>query len=207
MADDLSKDVGAFIRLKREGLSLSQVDCSDIANIARSTLRDLEQGKRLPNGREMISLSSVLKTTPSAILSASDSVSNFDDSYHEAQNGTAMLTSYVQMIFGFNQLNRSSKELVKSIVFQLACGDIKSSERGRFIETYTRKIPDDISGIFTHAFEGKEGVMLNVLEDTLRDYNNGEKFMPSFMKHMTSEKYHRDLSEAMAEFKSKKETA
>lgn len=145
MADDLSKDVGSFIRLKREGLLLSQVDCSMKADIARSTLRDLEQGKRLPNGRELISLSSVLRVTPNEILSSGNKNVDFKDDLLQ-QDTPEIVCNLAQTLFSFSRLTRSNKELMKEVLFVMACGGLGQKERSEFLEHYN-KLPEYIGDL------------------------------------------------------------
>ena len=201
MADDYNRGVGLFIRNKRESISLSQVDCAKVTAIARSTLRDLEQGKRLPNGKELLSLSSVLKTTPNAILSASDAEASFHTGVQKNRNDIDMITSYAQLLIAFGALSRNSKELVKGIVFQLACSDLPASQRAQFIETYTKKLPGDLAGFFGKLSEGKEVVVMKALEEILSSYNGGKSFRESFAAAM--EKYAMEFQTAYHEMKEK----
>ncbi|PST98533.1 hypothetical protein C9J03_26215 [Photobacterium gaetbulicola] len=167
MADDLSKDVGSFIRLKREGLSFSQVDCSVKADIARSTMRDLEQGKRLPNGRELISLSSVLRVTPNEILSAGNKNVDFKNDRLQ-QTSSEIVCHLAQTLFSFSRLKRSNKELMKEILFVMACGDLTQKDRADFLEHYNN-MPEYIDDF---------SVAVSVLDELMTSAINPETGKP-----------------------------
>lgn len=191
MGNDHLKDVGRFIvrkRSEREGMT--QADCASKCGIGRSALSDIENGNRLPNGKELLDLSRVLKTSPNEILSAGEDASNFKREALE-QETSDMMVSLARAFLVFSRLSRDNKELIQKVMLSMAFGDLTPKEQAEFFNTY-EKMPEYIADLkamvevfgelgmkSTHPETGEPLLSRNLietLEDSVRSFYNGGDF-------------------------------
>lgn len=191
MDNDYLKDVGRFVVRKRGEMNgMTQAFCSEKCGMGRSALSDIENGNRLPNGRELLDLSRVLNTSPNEILTAGKDDSDFTKNTLE-QETSDVVVSLAKTLFAFSRLSRDNKDLIQKLMLSMAFGDLTPKEQSEFFGTY-ESIPEKVIDLkqmvslvgdlclkSEHPETGKPILSknpLDTLEDSAKSFYNGGDF-------------------------------
>lgn len=137
MNNDYLKDVGRFVVMKRGEMGgMTQSDCSVSCGIGRSSLSDIENGNRLPNGRELLDLSRVLNTNPNDILTAGKCDNSDFKKNKLEQDVPDALEMLSKTLFSFAHLSRDNKNLIQKLMLSMVFGDLTPKEQSEFFSSY-----------------------------------------------------------------------
>lgn len=161
--------VGHFIREHRKKKRMNQDVFGDAVGINRKTLLKLENGERLPSGREIFGLCDFLKITPNDLLSAGDHVSFKPDHRSNSEIKRDDIVQFFQMVYSFFRLSPKDKTTITDLIHRMAKSDLEHGNLDEFIRNH-----EDINKIVEAFLVGGElGLLLADIDgDMFSDLSN-----------------------------------
>lgn len=128
--------VGHFIREHRKKRRMNQDVFGDAVGINRKTLLKIENGERLPSGREIFGICDFLKITPNDLLSAGGHIDVEPDDRTRSETRQDEIVQFAQLVYSFFRLSPRDKETISDLVNRMARTDLEHSNLYEFIDNY-----------------------------------------------------------------------
>ena len=128
--------VGHFIREHRKKRRMNQDIFGDAVGINRKTLLKIENGERLPSGREIFGICDFLKITPNDLLSAGGHIDVEPDDRTRSEARQDEIVQFAQLVYSFFRLSPRDKETISDLVNRMARTDLEHSNLYEFIDNY-----------------------------------------------------------------------